>query len=185
VTTGQASPAGRRSRNPRTGTHRPDQIRRDLGFAVATHGLLGTHRGRTRRIAEKTPRAKAYRRSEPTSEMPVKPSAQPTLVRTQHLPPPAEMTCDLGISGLEGRLGVVAPCVMKCHREPLHSSGYGHIADGILAEPAVHRTASCPGRGGHLARRRACRARAAASDRRMQPHTACRICQRAPHLWGF
>jgi len=30
---------------------------------------------------------------------------------------------------------------MMRHREPLHSSGYGHMADGIRAEPAVHRTA--------------------------------------------
>jgi hypothetical protein len=28
-----------------------------------------------------------------------------------------------------------------CRCEPLHSSGYGHMADGFRAEPAVHRTA--------------------------------------------
>jgi len=30
---------------------------------------------------------------------------------------------------------------MMCRCEPLRSSGYGHMADGIGAEPAVHRTA--------------------------------------------
>jgi hypothetical protein len=30
---------------------------------------------------------------------------------------------------------------MMCRCEPLHSSGYGHMADGIGPEPAVHRTA--------------------------------------------
>src|ERR1017187_7142763 len=30
---------------------------------------------------------------------------------------------------------------MMCRCEPLHSSGYGHMADGIRPEPAVHRTA--------------------------------------------
>src|ERR1019366_1889931 len=65
----------------------------------------------------------------------------PTLVRTQHLPPPAETAHGLGIPGLAGRLSVVPLCVMVCRCEPLHSSGYGHMADGIRPEPAVHRTA--------------------------------------------
>src|SRR6266851_2157762 len=30
---------------------------------------------------------------------------------------------------------------MVCRCAPLHSSGYGHMADGIGPEPAVHRTA--------------------------------------------
>src|ERR1035438_3677603 len=64
-----------------------------------------------------------------------------TLVRTQHLPPPAETARGLGIPGLAGRLAVVPLCVMLCRCEPLHSSGYGHMADGIRPEPAVHRTA--------------------------------------------
>jgi hypothetical protein len=71
----------------------------------------------------------------------VKSSAKPTLVRTQHLPPPAETARGLGIPGLAGRLAPVPLCVMMCRREPLHSSGYGHIADGIRPEQAVHRTA--------------------------------------------
>ena len=73
----------------------------------------------------------------------VQPSAQPTSVRTQHLPLPAETARGLGIPGLAGRLAVVPPCVMMCRCAPLHSSGYGHMADGIRPEQAVHRTA-CP-----------------------------------------
>ena len=61
----------------------------------------------------------------------VKPSAKPTLVRTQHLPPPAEMARELGIPGLAGHLALVPPCFMMCRCEPLRSSGYGHMADGI------------------------------------------------------
>jgi hypothetical protein len=38
----------------------------------------------------------------------------------------------------------VPPCFMVCRCEPLRSSGYGHMADGIGPEQAVHRTA-CSG----------------------------------------
>src|SRR5450631_2539107 len=75
-------------------------------------------------------------------ERAVKPSAKPTLVRTQHLPLPAETARELGFPGLAGLLAVVPPCFVMCRCAPLRSSGYGHIADGIGAEPAVHRTAS-------------------------------------------
>src|ERR1022692_4884924 len=75
------------------------------------------------------------------NERPVKPSAKPTLVRTQHLLPPAKTARGLGIPGLAGRLAVVPPCLTMCRCELLHSSGYGHIADRIRPEQAVHRTA--------------------------------------------
>src|SRR5450755_1125788 len=71
----------------------------------------------------------------------VKPSAQPTQVRTLHLPPPAKTARDRGFPGLAGGLALVSRCLMMCRCEPLHSSGYGHMADGIGPEPAVHRTA--------------------------------------------
>src|SRR5580704_11949203 len=71
----------------------------------------------------------------------VKPSAKPTLVRTQHLPLPAETARELGLPGLAGLLAPVPSCFMMCRRAPLRSSGYGHMADGIGAEQAVHRTA--------------------------------------------
>src|SRR5260370_1626334 len=57
----------------------------------------------------------------------------------------SETACDQGIHGLTAHLTVVALRVMKCHREPLHSSGYGHMADGIGPEPAVQRTACFAG----------------------------------------
>ena len=74
----------------------------------------------------------------------VKPSAKPTLVRTQHLPLPAETARELGIPGLAGLLCLVPLCFVMCRCEPLRSSGYGHMADGFGAEQAVHRTA-CSG----------------------------------------
>ena len=77
-------------------------------------------------------------------ERSVKPSAQPTLVRTPHLPPPAETARGLGIPGPAGRLAFIPLCVMMCRCEPRHGSGYGHMADGIGPEQAVHRTACSP-----------------------------------------
>ena len=71
----------------------------------------------------------------------VKPSAKPTLVRTQHLPLPAETARELGIPGVAGLLCLVPLCFMMCRCEPLCSSGYGHMADGFRGELAVHRTA--------------------------------------------
>jgi hypothetical protein len=44
----------------------------------------------------------------------VKPSAKPTLVRTQHLPPPAKIARELGFPGLAGLLVAVPPCFMVC-----------------------------------------------------------------------
>jgi hypothetical protein len=57
------------------------------------------------------------------------------------------MARELGFPGLAGLLAAVPPCFMMCRCEPLRSSGYGHMADGIGAEPAVHRTAGFPGQG--------------------------------------
>jgi uncharacterized protein (DUF2249 family) len=68
---------------------------------------------------------------------------EPHRVRTQHLPPPTDTARELGFPGLAGLLLVVPLCFMVCRCEPLRSSGYGHMADGIGAEQAVHRTA-CP-----------------------------------------
>ena len=63
----------------------------------------------------------------------VKPSAQPTLVRTQHLPPPAEMARELGFPRLRGPSCVVSSCVITGQETPPCGSGYGHMADGIGA----------------------------------------------------
>ena len=71
----------------------------------------------------------------------VKPSAQPTQVRTLDLPPPAKTARDRGILRARGPSRVVSLCVILGHQTPLDHAGYGHIADGIGAEGAVHRTA--------------------------------------------
>ncbi len=60
------------------------------------------------------------RRSGQVPKMPAKPSAQPTLVRTQHLPP-------AGIQA-HGRYGVSEPvwaCAARCHRKRLPAAGRG------------------------------------------------------------
>jgi len=71
----------------------------------------------------------------------VKPSAQPTQVRTLHLPLPAKTAPGLRLSRPAGRLLVVPPCCIMCRRGAPCRSGYGHIADGSGAEGAVHGTA--------------------------------------------
>ena len=63
----------------------------------------------------------------------VKPSAQPTLVRTQHLPHPGETARWLRKRGPAGRFLLVTPCIRVCHRGSMRSSGYGQIADSVRA----------------------------------------------------
>ena len=71
----------------------------------------------------------------------VKPSAQPTLVRTQHLPPPAKTARSLRKRGPAGRFLLVTPCISVCHRGSMRSSGYVHIVYSVRAERAVRITA--------------------------------------------
>jgi hypothetical protein len=54
-------------------------------------------------------------------ERAVKPSAQPTLVRTQHLPPPAKTARSLRKRGPAGRFLLVPPCVIVCRGRSLRS----------------------------------------------------------------
>jgi hypothetical protein len=83
----------------------------------------------------------------------VKPSAQPTQVRTLHLPLPAETVPGLRLSRPAGRLLVVPPCCVMCRRGAPCRSGCGHIADGSGAEGAVRGTAgSGAGRPGAAVR---------------------------------
>jgi hypothetical protein len=56
---------------------------------------------------------------------------------------PAETARGLSVPGLAGRLAVVPLRLTMCRCEPLHSSSYGHMAEGIRPGHAVHRTA-CP-----------------------------------------
>ena len=74
-------------------------------------------------------------------ERTVKPSAQPTLVRTQHLPPPGKTARSLRKRGPAGRFLLITPCISLCHRGSIRGSGYGHIADSVRAEGAVRGTA--------------------------------------------
>src|SRR5271157_4724011 len=74
-------------------------------------------------------------------ERSVKPSAQPTLVRTQHLPPPAKTARSLRKRGPAGRFLLVPLCVIVCRRRSWRSDCYGHMADSVQAEGAVRGTA--------------------------------------------
>src|SRR5260370_33173505 len=74
----------------------------------------------------------------------VKPLAQPTLVRTQHLPPPAKTDRELGIPRPRGPSCVVSSCVIAGQEPSLHHDVYGHIADGFGAGGAVHRPVCVP-----------------------------------------
>ena len=62
-------------------------------------------------------------------ERTVKPSAQPTLVRTQHLPPPAKTARPLRKRGPAGRFLLVPPCIIVCRCRSWRSDRYGHIDD--------------------------------------------------------
>jgi hypothetical protein len=96
-------------------------------------------------------------------ERSVKPSAKPSLVRTQHLPHPGETARSLRKRGPAGRFLLVTPCITMRHRGSMHGSVHGHIADSVRVKPAVritapfadprpfcpvtgHRTAAHPGR---------------------------------------
>ena len=87
-------------------------------------------------------RAEDFTRTRPAPmSMAVKPSAQPTLVRTQHLPPPAKTARWLRKRGPAGRFLLVPPCVMVCRHRSSCSDSYGHMADSVRAEGAVRGTA--------------------------------------------
>src|SRR5713226_2620407 len=71
----------------------------------------------------------------------VKPSAQPTLVRTQHLPPPGKTARWLRKRGPAGRFLLVTMCISVCHCGSMHSSGCVHMVYSVRAERAVRKTA--------------------------------------------
>ena len=74
-------------------------------------------------------------------ERSVKPSAQPTLVRTQHLPHPGETARWLRRRGPAGRFLLVTACIRVCHRGSMHSSGCVHMVYSVQPEGAVRITA--------------------------------------------
>src|SRR5271157_776814 len=72
----------------------------------------------------------------------VKPSAQPTLVRTQHLPPPAKTARSLRKRGPAGRfLLVTTPCISGCHYGSMCRGGCVHMVYSERPEGAVRITA--------------------------------------------
>ena len=71
----------------------------------------------------------------------MKPSAQPTLVRTQHLPPPAKTARSLRKRGPAGRFLLVTPCIRACHCGSMRSSGCVHMVYSVGAERAVRNLA--------------------------------------------
>ena len=92
------------------------------------------------------PAAAAWSRRRPRagrrrSERAVKPSAQPTLVRTQHLPHPGETARSLRKRGPAGRFLLVTICIRVCHCGSMHGTVHVHIADSVRAKLAVRITA--------------------------------------------
>ena len=71
----------------------------------------------------------------------VKPSAQPTLVRTQHLPPPAKTARTLRKRGPAGRFLLVTPCIRVRHYGSMHGSVRVHMVYSVRAKLAVRITA--------------------------------------------
>src|SRR6266568_4594293 len=59
----------------------------------------------------------------------VKPSAQPTMVRIHHLPPPAKTARELGYSRLRVPSCVVSSCVIVGQETSLRGDSCGHIDD--------------------------------------------------------
>jgi hypothetical protein len=78
-------------------------------------------------------------------ERSVKPSASPTLVRTQDLPPPAKTARTLRKRGLAGRFLLVTPCSSVRHCGSMHGSVYVHMVYSVRAKLAVRITARFAG----------------------------------------
>ncbi len=74
-------------------------------------------------------------------ERTVKPSAQPTLVRTQHLPPPAKTAPWLRKRRPAGRFLLVTPCIRVRHYGSMHGSVHVHMVYSVRAKLAVRITA--------------------------------------------
>jgi hypothetical protein len=77
-------------------------------------------------------------------ERTVKPSAQPTLVRTQHLPPPAETASWLRKRARGAVFVLVTSRIRVCHCASRRRGVHGRIADGVRAGRAVGDTAGFP-----------------------------------------
>jgi hypothetical protein len=78
-------------------------------------------------------------------ERSVKPSAQPTLVRTQHLPPPAKTARWLRKRDPAGRFLLVTSCISACHYGSMRGSVRVHMVYSVRAKLAVRITARFAG----------------------------------------
>jgi len=108
----------------------------------AAHGRSADGGGRGRSLERRMRWSAACVLGE--GERSVKPSAQPTLVRTKHLPPPAKTARLLRILALAGRFLLVTPCIKVCHCASIRCSVHGRIADGVRAGRAVGDTVGFP-----------------------------------------
>jgi hypothetical protein len=80
-------------------------------------------------------------------ERSVKPSAQPTLVRTQHLPHPGETARWLRKRSPAGRFLLLTPCIRVRHYGSMHGSVRVHMVYSVRAKLAVRITAPSAYRG--------------------------------------
>jgi len=118
-------------------------------LSVPVRGFTRPARGAHGRMTDRTGREGQYQLESRRSggiwplrvKRSVKPSAQPTLVRTQDLPPPAKTAPGLRKRDPAGRFLLVTPCIRVRHCGSMRSSGYGPIADSVRAERAVRITA--------------------------------------------
>src|SRR5260370_35520795 len=74
-------------------------------------------------------------------ESTVKPSAQPTLVRTQHLPPPAKTARWLWKRGPAGRFLLVTPCIRGRHCGSMRGSVHVQMVYSVRVKLAGRITA--------------------------------------------
>ena len=86
-------------------------------------------------------RAEDFTRTRPAPmSTAVKPSAQPTLVRTQHLPPPAKTAPWLRKRGPAGRFVLVTPCIRVRHYGSMRGGVHVHMVSSARAKLAVRIT---------------------------------------------
>jgi hypothetical protein len=125
------------------------RVQRTLSVAVRAMGGLGACvHGHMADSVAAADAIKGHLRSSGTTrwfreQRSVKPSAQPTLVRTQHLPPPAETARWLRILVAGGPFFSVPACVTLCRCRPLCRGVHGRIADGFGALERSVRTVGC------------------------------------------
>jgi hypothetical protein len=136
--------SGRRAAAAPTLTTGPRRCRRSLRRRISrVRGITMPNACLNGRSLQRSSRPKQYRQRS------VKPSAQPTLVRTQCLPLPAKMSPPAAETRPGGRFLLVTPCIAVCHRESMRCGVHGRIADGARGARTVgaHRRLFTDGHG--------------------------------------